>query len=121
MSSFRDLEIYQLAFDYAIEAHHLSLKLPDFEKYEQGSQLRRSTKRIKDTIAEGYGRRRYKPEFIRYLIFAQASGDEACSQLETLEKLYGHELSFKDMLDKYEQLGRKINKYIQYVEKNWRT
>ena len=72
MSSFKDLEIYQLAFDLAIKVHYASLKLPKFELYEQGSQVRRSSKRIKDTIAEGYGRRKYKAEYIRYLIFAQA-------------------------------------------------
>ena len=121
MGSFRDLEIYQLAAEYAIEAHYLSLKLPDFEKYEQGGQFRRSTKRVKDTIAEGYGRRRYKTEFIRYLIFAHASCDEASSQLETLNTLYGKEISFSDLMKKYDVLGRKINKYIQYVEENWRT
>jgi len=64
MSSYKDLEIYQIAFNLAGRIHFSSLKLPAFELYEQGSQIRRSSKSIKDQIAEGYGRRRYKPEFI---------------------------------------------------------
>ncbi len=44
MASYRDLDIYKLAFDYSIEVHHESLKLPKFELYEQGSQVRRSSK-----------------------------------------------------------------------------
>lgn len=61
MSSYRDLEIYKLAFDLSIRVHKESLKLPDFELYEQGSQIRSSSKGVKDAIVEGYGRRRNKP------------------------------------------------------------
>ena len=71
MSGYKDLEIYRIAFDLSIKVHFASLKLPKFELFEQGSQIRRSTKSVKDTISEGYGRRRYKPEYIRYLVFSQ--------------------------------------------------
>ena len=50
MKSHKDLDIYNLAFEYAIEVHKLFLKLPKFELYEQGSQVRRSSKSIKDAI-----------------------------------------------------------------------
>lgn len=59
MKCYRDLDIYKLSFDLAIKVHKLSLTLPAFEKYEQGSQVRRSSKSIKDNIVEGYGRRKY--------------------------------------------------------------
>ena len=52
MSNYKDLEIYRLAYDLAIKVHQMSLKLPSYELYEQGSQVRRSTKSIKDAIAE---------------------------------------------------------------------
>ncbi|GAA4290494.1 four helix bundle protein [Aestuariibaculum suncheonense] len=60
MKSYKDLEVYTLAFQYALEVHELTLHLPEFELYEQGSQLRRSSKSVKDNIVEGYGRRAYK-------------------------------------------------------------
>ena len=63
-SAYNDLEIYKLAYKLAIEVHKISLQLPKYELYEQGSQVRRSSKSIKDTIAEGYGRRKYKREYI---------------------------------------------------------
>src|SRR5665647_834248 len=88
MKSYKDLEIYKLAYNIAIRVHKASLKMPQFELYEQGGQIRRSTKSIKDTIVEGYGRRRYKAEFIRYLIFAQASCDEATNQATSIIELY---------------------------------
>jgi len=121
MSSFRDLEIYQIAFELAKKVHIASLKLPKFELYEQGSQIRRSSKSIKDQIAEGYGRRRYKPEFIKFLIYSQSSCDESTSQLEMLMELYPDLPVFTDLATEYDNLGRKINSFIQYVETNWKT
>jgi hypothetical protein len=53
MSNYKDLEIYQIAFELARKVHLASLNLPQFELYEQGSQIRRSSKSIKDQIAEG--------------------------------------------------------------------
>lgn len=121
MSSYKDLDIYKIAFELALKVHDASLKLPKFELYEQGSQIRRSSKRIKDTIAEGYGRRRYKAEFIRLLIFAHAGCDETNSQLDMLAILYPDIKEFVELKEPYENLGGKINKFIQYVENNWRT
>lgn len=119
MKSYNDLEIYQLAYDLAIEVHEISLQLPKYELYEQGSQIRRSSKSIKDNIAEGYGRRRYKTEFLRFLIFAHSSCDETISQLNMINDIHFKENPLNDLLDKYDQLGKKINKFIQYVENNW--
>ena len=119
MKSYKDLDIYNLAFDYAIEVHYLSLKLPKFELYEQGSQIRRSSKSIKDNIVEGYGRRRYKQDFIKFLTYAHASLLECISQLEMIHKLYP-EIGSNILLEKYDILGAKLFKFIIYVEDEWR-
>ena len=43
--SYEDLDIYKIAIDLAIEVHKISLEdLPKFEIYEEGSQIRRSSK-----------------------------------------------------------------------------
>jgi four helix bundle protein len=60
MKSYRDLEIFQIAYKLAIEVHSMTMSLPKYELYEQGSQLRRSSKSIKDNIVEGYGRKKIK-------------------------------------------------------------
>ncbi len=59
-------------------------ELPKFEIFEEGSQIRKSSKSIKSTIVKGYGRRRYKQEFIKFLNYAIASNDETIDHLETL-------------------------------------
>ena len=121
MKSYRDLEIYKLAFDLAFEVHQMSLTLPKHELYEQGSQIRRSSKSVKDNIVEGYGRRRYKAELIKYLTYAQASHDETSSQLQMINRIYSSNPTRDRLVSNYQILGRKINQYLQYVENNWRT
>ncbi|TBW26473.1 four helix bundle protein [Gramella sp. KN1008] len=119
MKSYKDLDIYNMAFEYAIEVHKVSMKLPKFEIYEQGSQIRRSSKSIKDNIVEGYGRRTYKQDFIKYLIYSHASLLECLSQLEMMDQLYDIP-EIKKLKEKYEILGAKIYTFIKYVEKEWR-
>lgn len=119
MKSYRDLEIYQAAYRLAIKVHKMTLTLPKYEMYEQGSQVRRSTKSIKDNIVEGYGRKRYKQEFVRYLVFAHASSDEAISQLSMINELHFESKGLADLVSEYEILGRKMYKFMEYVEQNW--
>ncbi|WP_346864382.1 four helix bundle protein [uncultured Draconibacterium sp.] len=121
MSSYNDLDIYKIAYELAVEVHHLSLTLPTFELYEQGNQIRRSSKSIKDNIAEGYGRKRYKAEFVKFLTYAQASCNETTSQLSMISILYFSENPLNELIERYNHLGSKINKFIQYIESNWRT
>lgn len=120
MKSHKDLDIYNLACEYAIEVHKLSLQLPKFELYEQGSQVRRSSKSIKDAIVEGYGRRVYKQDFLKFLTYSHASLMECISQLEMIIKLYELEET-SDLIKKYDLLGGKIFTFMQYVEKNWKS
>ncbi len=120
MKSYRDLEIYSLAFEYAAEIHDFPLKLPKYELYEQGSQIRRSAQSIRSNIVEGYGRRRYKDEFIRFLIFAHASCDETINHLRSIGKIHFPDSPPDDLINKYETLGGKINRFITYAEQNWK-
>ena len=121
MRSYKDLEIYQLSFDLAVKVHRLTLKLPNYEQYEEGRQVRKSSKGVTSCIVEGYGRRKYKADFLRFLIYAHASCDETIVHLKFLKDTHENFIDeMKGFLEKYDELGAKINKYIQYVEKEWR-
>ena len=48
--SYKKLEIWQLAKELVIEIHQMTLKLPKFEMFEEGQQIRRSIKSVKSTI-----------------------------------------------------------------------
>lgn len=118
--SYRDLEIYQLGRQLAIDVHKLSMKLPKHELYEQGSQVRRSSKSIVANVVEGYGRKRYKPEFIRFLIFANSSCDEIIAHLNMINQLYFDSKKLHELIESYEELGKRIYRFTEYVELHWK-
>jgi four helix bundle protein len=121
MKSFRDLEVYKESKRLAIEVHKMSLSLPKFEMFEEGGQVRRSSKSVTALIVEGYGRRRYKADFIKYLVYSQAECDETITHLDFLSET----MSLRDKewysrhRQEYDILSKKINKFIQWVEDNW--
>ena len=117
--SYKSLEIWKLADEVVKEIHEMTLtRLPKFEMYEEGSQIRRSGKSTKAMIVEGYGRKRYKAEFIKFLVYTLGSNDETTDHLENLfntkslqdEKLYNY------LHAKLETLGKKINLFIKGVD-----
>jgi four helix bundle protein len=94
-------------------------ELPKFEMFEEGAQIRRSIKSVKSNIVEGYGRRRYKHEFIKFLNYAIASNDETIDHLETLfetESLKDKEL-YRALHSRLKLLGKKLNMFIQAVQR----
>lgn len=124
MSSYKDLEIWRLSRELVTDIHKMTLnELPSFELFETGSQIRRSIKSVKSNIVEGYGRRRYKQDFVRMLTYSFASLIETTDHLETLFEtgsLKNQEM-FDCILARLEILGKKLNLFIQSVEKNHRT
>jgi four helix bundle protein len=117
--NYKDLEVWRIARELSIEIHRMTLTLPKFEMYEEGSQIRRSSKSIRSNIVEGYGRRRYKNEFIKFIIYSIASTDETIDHLEILfetESLQDKVL-FNKLLEKSNLLGKKLIKFLEAVEK----
>ena len=118
--NYKDLEIWQLARELVIEIHAMALTLPKIELFEEGQQIRKSSKNVKATIVEGFGRRRYKNDYIKFLTYSHASNDETIDHLENLyeTKSLQDEERFNYLKNKLDVLGRKINKFIQSVELN---
>lgn len=119
--SYKKQEIWQLSSELVIGIHKMSLtELPKFEMYEEGSQIRRAIKSVKSNIVEGYGRRRYVQEYIRFLVFALSSNDETIDHLETLYETGS--LKNKDLYESLHEklivLGKKINNFLQAVERS---
>lgn len=118
MQNYKDLEIYQLAHKLAIEIHMITLELPKFEMYEEASQIRRSAKAISSNIVEGFGRKQYQQDYIRFLIFAHSSCNETIEHLEILfeTKSLIDKAKFDYFMEEYDKLGRKLNRFIRAVE-----
>lgn len=120
--SHRGLDIYKEALTLFLDVHQLSRQLPKFELYELGSQMRRAADSTINNIVEGYGRRKYKAEFIRFLTFSHGSNLELTCHLEKAVLLYPDlQTAFNKLLDSSDQLSRKLYRFIEYVENSWES
>jgi len=121
--SYRDLDIYKKAHKLAIETHEMSLNLPNFELHEEGNQIRKSSKSVKSNIVEGFGRRRYKQEFIKFLIYSISSCDETRDHLDTLyeTKSLNSKNQYAYFCEEYDHLGKMINNFIKSVDEGHKT
>jgi four helix bundle protein len=86
--SYLDLNVYQESFDLFIVVHEFSRRLPKYELYEQGSQIRRSADSVNSNIVEGYGRKEYKKDFLRFLTYSRASNDETVNHLRKIASVH---------------------------------
>lgn len=121
MKGHKGLQIYREAHTIAVRIHNLTLTLPSLERYEEGSQIRRSSKSTSANIVEGYALRKYKNEFVHYLFRAYGSCEETLEHLELLfdtaslkDKILFHELQ-----DSLNNLCGKILRYIQSVDQDF--
>jgi four helix bundle protein len=122
MSDYTDLDVYKVSLELFFIVHPTSLKLPKYEMYELGSQLRRSADSVVTNIVEGYGRKRYKADFIRFLVFSHSSCMETKNHLFKISILYSTAFeNWDDLILQYDNLGGKIYNFIKYVEENWKT
>jgi four helix bundle protein len=115
--SYKNLEVWRMAKDVTLEVHMMSLKLPKFEQFEEAKQIRRSSKSIRSNLVEGYGRRYYKGEYMKFIIYAIASTDETLDHLEMLvetKSLIDDNL-YKELSEKINRLNKKLHTFLKAV------
>ena len=76
IESFRDLNVYTLAFELQQEVFSLSKGLPQEERYSLTNQSRRASRAIGANIAESWHKRRYPAHFVSKLTDADAEQAE---------------------------------------------
>lgn len=78
----RELEIYKMAFEAAMEIFELSKKFPPEEKYSMTDQIRRSSRSVCANLAEAWRKRRYEAAFIAKLSDCEAEAAETQTWIE---------------------------------------
>jgi len=79
---FRDLKVYQLAYNLAMEIFRESKSFPPEEKYSLTDQIRRSSRSVPANIAEGYRKRQYEKMFVSKM--ADADGEATETQVGSI-------------------------------------
>jgi four helix bundle protein len=67
VADYKDLRVYKLAFESAMEIFELSKKFPSEEKFSLTDQIRRSSRSVCTNIAEAWRKRRYEAAFVSKL------------------------------------------------------
>ena len=112
----QDLEVYQRAFEAAIQIFELSKAFPKEEKFRLSDQMIRSSRSATDCIAEGYGRFHYQ-ENIQFCRHARGSLFELMNQVDTaLDCDYIDENYSNKLIDKIQNAIRTLNGYIRYLQ-----
>jgi len=78
--TFEDLEVYQVAREFRKSIYQVNRRLPSFEKFELGSQIRRAAVSLTNNIAEGHGRFHYL-EQIKFCLNSRGSLEELLDDL----------------------------------------
>jgi four helix bundle protein len=114
---YEDTDIYKHAKRLSVEVHRMTLQdLPKFEMFEEGSQIRRSAKSVVANFVEGYGRRRYPGDHIRFVTHAIASCDETKAHLEILHETESLATArFHTLYRDYRQLGAKLYNFRRAI------
>jgi len=113
--TFEDLELYKSAREFRKKMYGVTRRLPDFEKFELASQIRRATVSLTNNIAEGHGRYHFADQ-VRFFLGARGSLQELIDDLNVCddEKYLGEDEVAELKKEAWRILGL-INGYLRYL------
>jgi four helix bundle protein len=114
MLTYKDLNVFQRAYQLALKVHNLSLRLPKELQYDLADQIRRSSRSIPSNIAEGYSRNKSLKDKINFLKSALGSNEEMIFNLRFLRdaELISEE-EFEELYKEYVICGKQLNRLIK--------
>ena len=118
IQSYKDLQVFQLSYELAMELFWSTKKFPKEELYSLTDQIRRSSRSVTANIVEGWSKRRYENVFKRHLLDAIGSLDETKVWLcfaADCKYLTGDE--HQTLTGRYEELGKMLYRLFE----NWKT
>ncbi|MCK9401548.1 MAG: four helix bundle protein [Bacteroidales bacterium] len=103
--SHKDLKVYQLAYEAALEIHEVTKSFPREERYSLTDQIRRSSRSVCANLAEAWRKRRYPKNFILKLSDSESESGETQVWLDLSESFsYIDHKTHNDLYDKYEHI-----------------
>jgi four helix bundle protein len=113
--TFEDLDVYKKAREFRKRMYAAARKLPDFEKYELGRQIRRAAVSLTNNIAEGHGRYHYLDE-IKFQLQSRGSLAELLDDLNVCQdEDYLPTAEIVELKERAKEVQRLINGYIRFL------
>ena len=114
--SFENLEIYKAARQYRIKIYKLTHQLPEYEKFNLVSQMRKAALSLTNNIAEGHGRYHWQ-ENIQFVRQSRGSLEELLDDLNMcLDEKYSEKTLLEGLREEGYELLKKTNGYIKYLK-----
>jgi len=118
IKSFRELTVYQKAFEQAMKLFEVSKKFPKEEQYSLTDQIRRSSRSVCTNLGEAWRKRRYQAHFVSKLTDADAEATETMIWLDfSLHCGYISTAVHTQFSSEYEQVGKMLGAMISEPEK----
>src|SRR5437763_15549565 len=113
--TFEDLEVYQVAREFRKKMYAVTRQLPDFEKFDLASQIRRAAVSLTNNIAEGHGRYHFADQ-VRFFLGSRGSLQELVDDLNVChdEKYIENGKAEELKSEAWRVLGL-INGYLRYL------
>src|SRR5512136_481784 len=114
---FRELDVYKLAIEAAMEIFEITKSFPVEERYSLTDQVRRSSRSVCANIAEAWRKRRYSNAFVSKLSDAEAEAAETEVWLELAVRCgYLTQVRAAALDEKYESILRMLVSMISHPE-----
>jgi len=114
----KDLEIYNKAFELAMEIFQVTRNFPKEEVYSLSSQVVRSSRSIAANISEGRAKREYESVFKQHLIHALGSASETQTWLDfALQCRYIDKMALANLSEQLDSIG----KMLTQLHKKWKS
>jgi four helix bundle protein len=116
--SFKELTVYQKAFEQAMRVFEVTKRFPKAEQYSLTDQLRRSSRSVCTNVGEAWRKRRYPAHFVSKLTDADAEATETMVWLDfSLRCGYINSSVHAEFSSGYEQIGKMLGSMISAPEK----
>ena len=113
VADYKDLRVYKLAFESAMEIFELSKKFPAKEKFSLTDQIRRSSRSVCTNIAEAWRKRRYEAAFVSKLSDSDSEAAETEVHLDfTLRCSYLPIETHARLRDQYDHICRQLTRMM---------
>jgi four helix bundle protein len=117
VADYKELRVYRLAFEAAMQVFEFSKSFPPDEKYSLRDQMRRSSRSVCANIAEAWRKRRYQPAFVSKLSDADAEAAETEVWLEfALRCGYVAPDIYAKLHDHYDHICRQLRVMMDSAE-----
>ena len=106
----RDLKVYQLSYELAMDIFRLSKAFPREEIYSLTDQIRRSSRSVASNIAEGFRKRRYPNMLVNKLTDCDGEATETQVWLDfALDCGYMSRENHDRLIAGYEEVGKMLS------------